>query len=132
MFVTLTEMVSLGVLACAGDGTVSHANSRACELVGGGAVLGSDSELWLRRLSPRTPSGIEMQAEDLPPLRALAGERIRCVDVLVSVAGHDRLLETAADPVYGRRGRIRGAVVTLQDVTDRRCEEARARRLRPA
>jgi len=49
------------------------------------------------------------------------------VDVLVALPRGDVLLETAARPAKDRRGRRRGAVVTLVDVTELRSLEGRMR-----
>ena len=125
----LLDSVEVPVLACAADCSLTHANPAACELIGGDCVaVGTGPEMWIGRLRPRIPSGIPMAPEDLPPMRALAGEVVRGVDVLVRVGGDcDALLEVAARPAVDRRGRLRGAIVLLEDVTDRRRREARLR-----
>ena len=65
--------------------------------------------------------------EDLPPVRALDGEVVRGVEVLVSVQGSDVLLSTNASPVNDEKGRRRGAVLVMQDVTERRRRERQLR-----
>jgi PAS domain-containing protein len=129
LFEALIESLAVGVVAFARNGRISHANRHARDLVGtGDSIVGARPETWLTALRPRTASGIAMDAEDLPPLRALAGEHVHGVDVLVRVAGRDLLLAMTALPATDRRGRIRGGLVTLEDVTEWRREEARWRR----
>jgi hypothetical protein len=83
---------------------------------------------WLGALAPRTPSGLPLALEDVPLMRALDGEAVRDVDVLVRVSAGDVLLSACASPVEDRRGRRRGAVAVLEDVTEQRALEAKARR----
>jgi PAS domain-containing protein len=108
------------VLACAQDCRLTHANAAARELIGvEGCVIGTGAETWIPLLRPRMLSGIAMPSEDLPPVRALAGEVVRGVDVLVRIGDCDAVLEVAARPALDRRGRPRGAIVLLEDVTFR-------------
>jgi PAS domain-containing protein len=113
------------VLACAQDCRLTHANAAARELIGADdCVIGSCPETWIPLLRPRMLSGIAMPREDLPPVRALAGEVVRGVDVLVRLRDCDAVLEVAARPALDRRGRPRGAIVLLDNVTFRRRREA--------
>jgi PAS domain S-box-containing protein len=125
----LLKIVGVPVVACAADGTLTYANRPTCELLrmDCAPALGSPPESWIRELYPRTPSGIPLLREDLPPVRALEGEVVRGVEVLVSIQGSDVLLNTQASPVTDEKGRRRGAVVVLEDVTERRRRERRLR-----
>ena len=119
----------MATVACAYDGRLTHANRHAREMLcAGSPPLGSYPDTWIRVLQPRTASGLALPLEDLPPVRALAGEVVAGVDVLVSLPAGELLLETAARPANDRRGRRRGAIVTLVDVTERRMLEGRMRR----
>lgn len=91
------------------------------------SALGEGTETWIGELRPRTPSGLPLAREDLPLLRALEGELVCDVDVLVTVRGGDVLLSASARPFDDPSGRRRGAVMVLEDVTERRAEEAQAR-----
>ncbi len=73
-----------------------------------------------------------MPREDLPPIRALAGEVVRGVDILVRIRECETLLEVAARPAIDGRGRLRGAVVRLDDVTEQRRREGALRASRGA
>ncbi len=126
----LLDSVGVAILTWGGDGRLTHASRCARELLGIECPLGEAAEVALRELRPRTPSGIPLVREDLPPVRALQGEALRGVDVLVCVRDGELLLSTIARPVYDERGRRRGAFVLLEDVTELRRDEARVRQLR--
>ena len=122
------ESVHAAIVVCTRDGRVWNLNRHARELLGAGCdARGSDPETWIRALRPRMASGLLLPPEDLPPLRALGGEVVQGVDVLVSLGAKDVLLEVGARPACDARGRTRGAIVTLADVTALRHEEARSR-----
>jgi PAS domain-containing protein len=123
----LLKIVGVPVVACAADGTLTYANRQTCELLRIDCVLGSPPESWIRELCPRTASGIPLLREDLPPVRALEGEVVRGVEVLVNVQGNDVLLNTQASPVNDESGRRRGAVLVMEDVTERRRRERQLR-----
>jgi PAS domain-containing protein len=128
LLAVLLDSVCVAIVAWGADGCLTHVSRRASEMLGGGAgALGTDAELWVADLRPRTSSGIALVCEDLPPVRALAGEALRGVDVLVAVGGVDVLLSVSATPVYDGKSRRQGAVVLLEDVTERRRVEARLR-----
>jgi PAS domain-containing protein len=121
------ECAELAVVACGSDGRLSHSSRRARELFESRCPAGLAPESWIGALQPRTPSGVPMAFEDLPPVRALQGEVLRGVEVRVAIAGRDVLLNTAARPVEDDRGRRLGAVVVLEDVTRQRRWEAQLR-----
>jgi PAS domain-containing protein len=122
------ELAGVAMLVCAADGRLTHANRHARALLGAGCpAVGTYPDTWVRELRPRTASGIVLPLEDLPPVRALAGEVVESVDVLVALPDGDALLEAAARPANDRRGRRRGAVTSLTDVTARRRQEGRMR-----
>lgn len=123
----LLKIVGVPVVACAADGTLTYANRQTCELLRIDCAVGSPPESWITELCPRTASGIPLVREDLPPVRALDGEVVRGVEVLVSVQGSDVLLSTNASPVNDEKGRRRGAVLVMQDVTERRRRERQLR-----
>ena len=127
LFHALLDTLCLPAVACASGGRVTHANAPAMELFGRGCVVGVQPDAWIAELRPRMPSGIAMPREDLPPLRALRGEAVHGVDVLVRVRGGDALLEINARPATNRLGRPCAAIVVLADVTDQRRREAALR-----
>jgi PAS domain-containing protein len=123
----LLESVEVALIACAVDGRLTHVNRRTRELLGGECSAGMDVATWIGRLAPRTSSGLPLVLEDLPLMRALEGEAVRDVDVLLASAAGDVLLSTSANPVNDERGRRRGAVAVFADVTEQRAREAQMR-----
>jgi EAL domain-containing protein (putative c-di-GMP-specific phosphodiesterase class I) len=123
----LLDSVEVAMVACAVDGRLTHVNRRTRELLGGECAAGMEVTAWTGQLAPRTPSGLPLVAEDLPLIRALAGEVVRGVDMLVRGAGGDMLLSTTANPVDDERGRRRGAVAVFEDVTEQRAREVEIR-----
>jgi PAS domain-containing protein len=125
------EAVGEAMVVCGRDGRVTDLNRHARELLGAGCDgRGTDATTWMRALQPRSASGLPLPAEDLPPLRALGGEVVQGVDVLVTLCGRDVLLEVCARPASDGRGRTRGAIITMRDVTEPRREEALRRAAR--
>jgi PAS domain-containing protein len=127
LLAVLLDSVCVAIVAWGADGRLTHISRRAEEILGDGCALGSEAQAWVAELRPRTPSGIPLVPEDLPPVRALAGEAVRGVDVLVAVGGAELLLGVSANPVYDANGRRRGALALLEDVTERRRAEAQLR-----
>jgi PAS domain S-box-containing protein len=123
----LLDSVEVAMVACAVDGRLTHVNRRTRELLGRECAAGMDVAAWIGRLMPRTPSGLPLVLEDLPLMRALEGEVVRGVDVLLRSAVGDVLLSTSASPVNDERGRRRGAVAVFEDVTEQRAAEVQIR-----
>jgi PAS domain-containing protein len=123
----LLKIVGVPVVACAADGTLTYANRQTCELLRIDCAVGSPPDSWITELRPRTASGIPLVREDLPPVRALEGEVVRGVEVLVRVQGSDVLLNTNASPVNDEKGQRRGAVLVMEDVTEQRRRERQLR-----
>ncbi len=123
----LLDSVEVAMVACALDGRLTHVNRRAHELMGGRCSTGMGTESWIELVLPRTPSGLPLVLEDLPLMRALKGDVVRGVDVLVRSRDGDVLLSTSANPVNDERGRRRGAIAVFEDVTEQRAREAQIR-----
>jgi EAL domain-containing protein (putative c-di-GMP-specific phosphodiesterase class I) len=123
----LLDSVDVAVVACNAEGRITHANRRTRELMGGAHSTGLDPQTWIEHLRPRTTDGRPLSLEDLPLVRALQGEVVRDVDVLLRNGSGDAILATSANPVEDGRGRRVGAVVVFADVTAQRLREARIR-----
>ncbi|HWX97774.1 MAG TPA: EAL domain-containing protein [Solirubrobacteraceae bacterium] len=123
----LLDSVDVAVVACGVDGQPTHINRRAVELMGMDGSAGSDPDTWIGQVWPRTPDGEPMPLVDLPIIRALRGEVVRDVDLLVKTANGDVLMCTTANPICNERGDRVGAVAVFADVTERRAREARVR-----
>ncbi|MEU4690053.1 ATP-binding protein [Actinoplanes sp. NPDC023714] len=124
---TLTAVVDsldVAVVGCDGDGRPVLTNEAARRLVGD-RLDGVPVAQWPRRLHLHHPDGSPMAGEEQPLVRALAGERVRDVEVVVRPPGKpQRIFRVNGRPVTGRPGLA--AVVAMHDVTVHR----RAARLR--
>lgn len=123
----LLDSVDVAVVACDAHGRVTHVNRRTHELMSGACSTGLDPEGWIQALRPRTPLGVPLTLSDLPLVRAVQGEVIHDVDVLIQTDTGEMLLSTSANPVEDEQGRQLGAVVVFEDVTERRAREAQLR-----
>jgi diguanylate cyclase len=120
----ILDSVDVAVVACGPDGHPTHINRRAIELMGMDGSNGSDPDTWIEQVLPRTPEGRQLSLSELPIVRALQGEVVRDVDLLVGTARGDVLMSTTANPVYDQRGACLGAVAVFADVTEQRAREA--------
>jgi EAL domain-containing protein (putative c-di-GMP-specific phosphodiesterase class I) len=123
----LLDSVEVAIIACAPNGRITHANRRSRELMNGACSTGTEPEAWLEQVRPRTDSGLLMSLEDLPLMRALRGETVRELDVLVRCGPGDLLLTISANPVEDEKGGQLGAVLLFEDVTERRGQQERVR-----
>ena len=123
----LLDCVEVAVVACGADGHPTHINRRAIELMGMDGSAGTDPDTWVEQVWPRTPEGRQLALEELPIVRALQGETVRDVDLLLHTPRGELLMSTTANPVCDRAGTRLGAVAVFADVTERRAQEARIR-----
>ena len=114
-------------VACSADGQLTHINRRSVELMGLDGSAGADPDTWIEQVWPRTPEGVRMTLEELPIVRALHGEVVRGVDLLVQTSRGEVLMNTSANPVYNDEGTQVGAVAVFADVTEQRAREAEIR-----
>src|SRR3984893_4422153 len=124
----LLDSLDVAVVACGADGKATHLNRRAVALMGMDGSTGSDPDTWTEQVWPRTPEGVPLALRDLPIVRALKGEEVRGVDVLVKSGRGDVLMRTSANPVYNDDGRQLGAIAVFADVTEQRAREAEMRK----
>jgi EAL domain-containing protein (putative c-di-GMP-specific phosphodiesterase class I) len=123
----LLDSVNVAVVACDADGRVTHVNQRTREMMSGVCSTGLDPDGWIEGLRPRTALGQPLALSDLPLVRALKGEVVRDVDVMIETEAGDMLLSTSANLVEDADGRRLGAVVVFEDVTDQRARDAQLR-----
>src|SRR5271163_5085942 len=79
----ILDSVEVAVFACGPDGHPTHSNRRAVELMGMDGSNGADPDTWIQRMRPRTPEGRVLSLSELPIVRALHGEVVREVDLVV-------------------------------------------------
>ena len=118
------ESLDAGVVACGPDGALSLFNRATREMHGMPAEALSPED-WAGRYGLFRPDGrTPMEAEDVPLLRALRGERVRDAElVIVPQDRPPRTLLCNGRAIERRDGRSLGAVVAMHDVTERRRAE---------
>jgi EAL domain-containing protein (putative c-di-GMP-specific phosphodiesterase class I) len=121
----LLDSVDVAVVAVGVDGEPTHMNGRAIELMGMDDSTGIDPNTWIEQVWPRTPEGRRLALEELPIVRALNGETVRDVDLLIKTAHGEAMMRTTATPVRDQQGASLGAVAVFADVTEQRARESR-------
>lgn len=118
-----------GVVACDADGHLTVFNAATERMHG----LPADTELepseWTEHYNLYEPDGsTPLPPERLPLLRALAGEEVRDQDVVIAPRGGPPVLVSCSGQAFhSPDGKLLGAVVTMQDVTERRRYEEHLR-----
>jgi PAS domain S-box-containing protein len=122
------DTISDGVLVVDGDGRLLISNP-ALERIVGPIPRGSSRRDWDGHvLVFRAGSPEPCPPDDLAVSRALRGERIEDVEQLVRRPGWpDRWVSASAGPLRDAAGAIRGAVVVLRDITERKRAEEQLR-----
>jgi signal transduction histidine kinase/PAS domain-containing protein len=118
LLAALLDSLQTGVAACDADGRLVFSNVANQDLNG---ALPDDIDLraWTRQQLARTPPATLPPATG-PLLRALDGERLRDTEIMVErPQQRPSVLLADAQPITGAAGESLGAVVTLQDVTQR-------------
>lgn len=123
----LLDSVNVAVVACDASGRVTHVNQRTREMMNGVCERGLDPQGWIEGLQPRTPLGLPLTLSELPLVRALRGEVVRDVDVLVQADVGEMMLSISANPVADMDNRRLGAVMVFEDVTEQRARAAQLR-----
>jgi two-component system cell cycle sensor histidine kinase/response regulator CckA len=122
------ESLTDGVLACDAQGILTVANRAARELCGlpEGPLPG---ERWAGHYALYAADGkMLLRQEQQPLFRALAGETVESVEVVVAPkAGQRRTILKSGRPIYDASGNNLGAVVALHDVTEERSLEEQFR-----
>jgi len=117
----LLDNVGVGIVACESSGTLTVFN-RVMRELHGEPMKSVPAEAWARELGLYHGDGKTLfQKEEFPLYRALQGDRIRNEEI--SIAGRDgpaHVMVVNGQPIHDALGRKLGAVVVLQDVTERR------------
>jgi PAS domain S-box-containing protein len=122
------DTISDGVLVVDADGRAVLSNP-ALERIVGHVPVGTGPADWIGELQVLRPGAAgPCPPDDLALSRALRGERVEDVEQLVRRAGHDdRWVSASAAPLRDATGVIRGAVVVLRDITERKRAEEQLR-----
>jgi PAS domain S-box-containing protein len=126
----LLENVQTGIIACDANGVLTLFNSVTRDLHGCKDVY-LPAELWAQHYSLRDPDlGTPMSKEQIPLYRALQGERVQDAEMVIAPPGLDsRIVTTSGQAFYDTQGVKLGAVVSMQDITARKQNEAAIRQV---
>jgi signal transduction histidine kinase/PAS domain-containing protein len=115
----LLDSLMTGVMACDADGRLVLINRAMREVYA--VPEGSPPSRWAHHVELRFPDGRAMATDEIPLARALHGERVRDVEVLVKRPGvRSRLFVANGRPIIDERGHRLGAVLAMHDMTDQR------------
>lgn len=115
----LAENLSDGVLLLDETGMAIDCNAAAIRLFGEDIPLGVHVTELASRYNIRTSEGGPLPVERLPSMRALVGESVLGAELALTRAdGRTAFVSVTANPVIVRGGR-RGALIILNNITDR-------------
>lgn len=117
----MLESLTEGVVACDAEGNLSHYTQVMQSLHGVGQMPVPSGE-WAQAYGLCNPVNGQVLAPDRVPLaRALAGEKVRDVEMLIRpLDGPSRLVQCNGQAVMSPDGQKLGAVVTMRDITGQR------------
>src|SRR5215212_4404786 len=117
----LLENLADPVVACDAEGTLVVFNRKARELLRAPPAAPSQPERWAAQYGLYHRDGARLVATDeLPLIRALRGEEVRDTHIESRGKGGARVvLNVSGGAVRDERGEIQGAVIVMQDVTER-------------
>jgi PAS domain S-box-containing protein len=120
------EHLADGVVACDADGNFVMLNRRARDgtedLTPVALPIKVPLDRWAEHFQLYPPGGAELLAtEDLPLVRALRGETVRDMELETRFSdnGGHAVLNVSGGPVLDADGKTQGAVVVMQDITER-------------
>lgn len=121
------EAIPLGVFIVDAEQRPTFANAAAQRLLGRDIGEASDfSNVLATYHAFREGTDLPYPREELPMLRALAGERhATCSDLELRLPDRTLNLEVWAEPIRGPDGRLSFAVTAFQDISERRADERR-------
>jgi len=122
----LLTSLQTGVAACDRNGRLVVFNQALRRMLGvdDDERVDVDPDAWPGARHLHHPDGRPFGADEVPLRRALRGERVRDVDLLVLAPGRrPRTISVSAQPVVDAVGDRVGAVITAEDITQRRRAE---------
>ena len=113
-----------GIVACDADGVLQLFNDAAKRFHGLPAEP-LPPERWAEHYDLYRPDGERMTREEVPLFRALSGEVVRDVEMVIAPrTGPRRILVANGSAIHGADGELLGAVVAMHDVTALKAAEA--------
>ncbi|HYG81305.1 MAG TPA: PAS domain-containing protein, partial [Pyrinomonadaceae bacterium] len=123
------EQVEDAIVACNSEGVLTLFNRAAREIHGlpEGPI---PAEQWAECYDLYLPDGeTRMRPEEVPLFRALRGEHVRDVEMVIAPkGGAPRTLLASAHPLTGPRGERLGAIAVMRDITERKRAQETLRR----
>lgn len=123
----LLESVEAGIVACDANGTLTLFN-RATREFHGLPAEPLPADQWAEYYDLYLPDGRPMTMQDIPLFRALSGERVENVEMIIAPRqGATRTLLTNGRMIVDPAGHRLGAVVAMHDITQRKAAETALR-----
>jgi signal transduction histidine kinase len=123
----LLDSLRTGVAACDPQGRLVFTNE-AIRRMTSGLPPDADLDRWIMHCPATDADGASVPADAVPLARAVRGERLRDVELVIPGPGRRTTIVLAdAQPITGAGGENLGAVVALRDITERRRAERFAR-----
>uniref|UniRef100_B8HS58 histidine kinase n=1 Tax=Cyanothece sp. (strain PCC 7425 / ATCC 29141) TaxID=395961 RepID=B8HS58_CYAP4 len=124
----LLDQVQAGIVACDADGQLKLFN-KAARSFHGLVAQPLPPQQWAEQYDLYLPDGKSpMAPEDIPLYRALQGEQVVEVEMMIRPKpGQARHLLASGQAIYNLSGKKQGAVVVMHDITERKHTEAALR-----
>ena len=124
----LMESLQTGIVACNAQGMLTLFN-RATRDFHGLPEAPLPPDQWAQHYDLYCADGkTPLAKEEIPLFRALSGERVRDVEMVIAPKqGTPLTLSTSGQSFYDRTGKHLGAVVSMHDITERKQAEAALR-----
>ena len=129
----LLDSVQAGIVACDADGVLTLFN-RAAREFHGLPEQPIRADQWAQYYDLYLPDGrTPMRKEDIPLFRALQGEPVDDVEMMIIPKnGRSRTLLANGQTILSPEGKKLGAVVAMHDITERKRVEAEVRKAKEA
>lgn len=116
-----------GIVACNAEGVLTLFN-RATRAFHGLPEAAIPAEEWAKHYDLYRADGTSMRREEIPLFRALQGETVQNVEMVIAPKqGARRILLASGQALYDAEGTKLGAVVVMHDVTEQRQAEVERR-----
>lgn len=120
----ILDTIEVGIVACDFHGILTLFN-RATQEFHGLPVEPLPAERWAEHYDLYLPDGVtKMKKEQIPLFRALQGETVRDVELMIiPKGGAARIMLASGQALIDRYGKKFGAVIAMHDITERKRAE---------